>query len=431
MALATLFLVLLAGALTGFPIGLALIGSGVAYLFASGQDVGLVLDQIGSRLFASYVLIAIPLFIFAANVMNAGTITERLLEFGVACVGRVRGGLAHANILTSLVFSGMSGSAVADAAGPGKVMIEMMRRDDRYPAGFAVAVTAASATIGPIIPPSIPLVLYALVANTSVGALFLGGVIPGLLLTVALMAVVWLVSRARAFPTEPPIHWRAYPRIIARSFLPMLMPVILLTGIYSGITTATEAAAVAAGYAMLLAIIVYRVVNWSTLYAVFLDSAKSTSIVAVAVSGAFIFNFAITNERLPQALAEILAAADLSPIAFLILTNIAFLILGCFFDVAVMLLVLVPLLVPTMHALGIDPVHFGVVIVFNIMIGLVTPPYGLLLFVLSSLTGVRLGEIIREILPFLLVLLLVLTALIFVPQIVLWLPSLFGYGTAG
>jgi tripartite ATP-independent transporter DctM subunit len=431
MAIAILFLTFVVGAALGFPLGLSLIGSGVAYLFASGQDVGLVLEQISSRLFASYVLIAIPLFIFAANVMNAGTITERLLEFGVACVGRVRGGLAHANILTSLVFSGMSGSAVADAAGPGKVMIEMMRRDNRYPEGFAVAVTAASATIGPIIPPSIPLVLYALVANTSVGALFLGGVVPGLLLTVSLMAAVWLIARRRRFPTEAPIPWRAYPRILLRAFLPMMMPVILLTGIYTGVTTATEAAAVAAAYALILAIGVYRVIGWASLFNVLLDSAKATSIVAVAVSGAFIFNFAITNEQVPALLASQLAGAHLTPISFLIVTNIAFLILGCFFDVAVMLLVLVPLLVPTMQALGVDPVHFGVVIVFNIMIGLVTPPYGLLLFVLSSLTDVRLGTIIREVIPFLCVLLSVLVALIFVPELVLWLPGVFGYSAAG
>ncbi len=431
MAIAILFLTFVVGAALGFPLGLSLIGSGVAYLFVSGQDVGLVLEQISSRLFASYVLIAIPLFIFAANVMNAGTITERLLEFGVACVGRVRGGLAHANILTSLVFSGMSGSAVADAAGPGKVMIEMMRRENRYPEGFAVAVTAASATIGPIIPPSIPLVLYALVANTSVGALFLGGVVPGLLLTVSLMAAVWLIARRRRFPTEAPIPWRAYPRILLRAFLPMMMPVILLTGIYTGVTTATEAAAVAAAYALILAIGVYRVIGLASLFDVLLESAKATSIVAVAVSGAFIFNFAITNEQVPALLAGLLAGAHLTPISFLIVTNIAFLILGCFFDVAVMLLVLVPLLVPTMQALGVDPVHFGVVIVFNIMIGLVTPPYGLLLFVLSSLSGVRLGTIIREVIPFLCVLLLVLVALIFVPELVLWLPGVFGYSAAG
>lgn len=431
MAIAILFVVFIVGAAFGFPLGFSLIGAGIAYLFVSGQDVGLVAAQIVSRLFASNVLIAIPLFIFAANVMNAGTITERLLDFGIACVGRVRGGLAHANILTSLVFSGMSGSAVADAAGPGKVLIAMMTREKRYPGGFACAVTAASATIGPIIPASIPLILYALVANTSVGALFLGGVVPGVMLTLSLMAVVWLISRRRKFPTEEPIPLSAYPRIVLRAIPPMLMPVILLTGIYSGITTATEAAAVAAAYALFLAIAVYRVMGLKSLFAVINDSVRTTGIVAVAISGAFIFNFAITNEQVPQALASLLAEFDLSPLGFLIVTNIAFLLLGAFFDVAVMLLVLVPLLIPTMIATGIDPVHFGVVIVFNIMIGLITPPYGLLLFVLSALTDIRQGDIVREIWPFVGALLVVLVALILIPDLVLWLPGVFGYRGLG
>ncbi len=259
------------------PIGLAMIAGGIAYLGATGQDMGLAAEQILNSLFGSFVLIAVPMFIFAANVMNSGTLSERLYALAHAIMGRFRGGLAHVNVLASVIFAGMSGSAIADAVGPGMVEIEMMCKNNRYSRPFAVAVSAASATIGPIIPPSIPMVLYALVSGASVGALFLGGVVPGLLMAAAMMLVIIRIARRRNFPMEVPVPWSEIPRIFVRTLLPLLMPVVLLGGIYSGVFTPTEAAAVAALYALALALFVYRALDWKGLVSVLADSARSTA----------------------------------------------------------------------------------------------------------------------------------------------------------
>jgi tripartite ATP-independent transporter DctM subunit len=360
--------------------------------------------------------------------MNAGTISERLLAFCLALVGRLRGGLAHVNVVTSLIFSGMSGSAIADAAGIGKVVIAMMRREDRYSPGFAAALTAASATIGPIIPPSIPMVLYALVSDTSVGFLFLGGVVPGFIMAGGLMVAVAVIARRRNFPVEARVPIAQLPGLTLRAFPTLLLPVILLGGIYGGAMTPTEAASVAAAYALLLAGLVYRALRAADLLGIFVESARSSAVVALIIGGAFVFNYVVASEQIPNALAAWLDGQDMTPLAFLLLVNLLFLLFGCFLDATVMLLVLVPLLIPTVRTLGIDPVHFGVVIVVNIMIGLITPPYGILLFVINSLTGISLKEMIGEIWPFLGILLLALLLMVLVPETVLWLPRQFGYG---
>jgi len=409
------------------PIGLAMIAAGVAYLGASGQDLGLAAEQILNSLLGSFVLIAVPMFIFAANVMNAGTISERIFDFAHTLVGRFRGGLAHVNVLASVIFSGMSGSAIADAVGPGLIEIEMMSKDGRYPRAFAVAVSAASATIGPIIPPSIPMLLYALVSGTSVGALFLGGVVPGLLMAAAMMLIIAWVARRRNFPLEAPLPWRELPRILARSFLPLLMPLVLLGGIYSGAFTATEAAAVAALYALALAIFVYRALDWKGLAAILADSTRATAMVGIIVCGAFVFNYALAAEQVPARVAQWFTALELGPLGFLVVANLVFLALGCLLDTTCLLLVLVPLLLPVARAVGVDLVHFGVVIVVNMMIGLLTPPYGVLLFVLSGLTGTPVRAIVQELAPFILALAAVLVLLVLVPSLVLALPRLAGY----
>jgi len=411
----------------GAAIGPAMIASGLVYLIISGQDVGLAAETILNGFFNSFVLLAVPLFIFAANVMNAGTISERLLDFSLAMVGRFRGGLAHVNILTSLIFSGMSGSAIADAAGVGKVLIDMMRANNRYPPGFAAAITGASATIGPIIPPSIPMVLYAMVSDQSVGALFLGGVGPGLLMTAVLMLAVWLISRRRNFPTEATIPWRRYPGIVGRAIPPLLMPGILLGGIYGGAFTPTEAAAVAAFYALILAGLAYRAIGPRTFFAILVDTVRSSAVIAMIIAGAFLFNYIIATEQIPNAIAAWLSGFSLSPVVFLLLVSLLFLVFGCFLDAATMLLVLVPIILPSMKAMGIDLVHFGVVVVVNMMIGLITPPYGVLLFVINSLTGIELASIIREMWAFIAILLAALLLMILVPDIVLWLPHTLGY----
>ncbi len=409
------------------PVGIAMLVSGIGYLFWTDQDIGLLTDQVAGRLFASYTLIAIPMFIFAANIMNSSRITDRIVTFAAFVLGRLPGGIAHANVASSVVFSGMSGSAIADVAGPGRVMMEMMTRSGRYTAGYAGAVTAASATIGPIIPPSIPVVIYASVSNASVGALFLGGIIPGLIMAAALMMLIAFQAwkRGHGVDAVPAIGglWVA----LTEALLPLMMPVILLSGIYLGVTTATEAAAIAALYALLLAAFVYRTVGWNSLLDNLVATVRESSIVAVTIAGAFIVSFAITNERFPDALAAWLLGLELSPIALLIGINILFLLLGCLLDVSVMLLVLVPLLIPAVVLSGIDLVHFGIVIIINIMIGLVTPPYGMMLFIIASLSETPLRHIIREIWPFVAVLISILFLLVLVPDLVLWLPHQLGF----
>ena len=412
----------------GMPIGFAMLVSGIAYLFVAGRDVGLAGEQILNGLFNSFVLLAVPLFIFAANVMNAGTISDRLLAFCLAIVGRLRGGLAHVNVVASLIFSGMSGSAIADAAGVGKLIIDMMRREGRYSPGFAAAITAASATIGPIIPPSIPMVLYALVSSTSVGFLFLGGVLPGLMMAAGLMLVIAIVAHRRGFPVEQPVPLRRIPGLTLNAFPALMLPVILLGGIYGGATTPTEAASVAAAYALLLAGLFYRALSLKGLVGLLVDSTRSSAVVALIIAGAFVFNYVIAVERIPNELAAFIDSLALSPLAFLLSVNLLFLLFGCFLDATTMLLVLVPLLMPAVRQLGIDPVHFGVVIVVNMMIGLITPPYGVLLFVINGLTGIPLRDMVREIWPFMLVLIAALLVMVLVPETVLWLPRQFGYG---
>lgn len=413
--------------LLGLPVAHAMIAGSILYLYAKGLDMGTAAEQLLNGMYTSYVLLAIPLFILAAEFMSSGSIMDRLLRFCNALVGRFRGGLAQVNVVQSIVFASMSGSALADAAGSGKIMQTLMTRDGKYTASFAAALTAASAVIGPIIPPSIPMLLYALVANASVGALFLGGVVPGFMMAAALMAAIAVIARRRGYPPDRVVPLAEFPRILARAFLPLLMPVVLLGGIYSGLATPTESAAVAGVYGLVLSTVVYRALGWGALSAVVTETVRSTASVMLIVGAAFILNYAIAREGLPQLIAAFLDAQQLAPLAFLIAVNVLFLILGCFLDVTAMLLIMVPLLVPTVSVLHIDLVHFGVVIVLNIMIGLITPPYGLVLFVLNAVAGVPLKEMIAEIWKFVGVLVFVLLLLVLFPDLVLWLPHLMGF----
>jgi tripartite ATP-independent transporter DctM subunit len=286
-------------ALMGLPLGLAMIASGICYLALRGLDLGIAAEQIVFGLYNSYVLIAIPLFIFTARVMNAGTISERLLNFALALVGHRKGGLAQVNVVTSLIFSGMSGSAVADVAGIGYVITRMMMAKNRYPAAYACAVTAASATVGPIIPPSILFILYALVADVSVGALFLGGVVPGLIMAIVMMTLVSWQARRRGFPTEERTSISELPLVLVNAILPLLMPVVLLGGIYSGGFTPTEAAAVAATYAILVSALAFRALGPATFWNVVIESARASGAVLTLIVGAFLLNYIVALERLP------------------------------------------------------------------------------------------------------------------------------------
>ena len=411
----------------GAPVALSMIAASILYLLLKGQDVGLAAEQMIQGLYDSFLLLAIPLFITAANIMNAGTISERLLKFCLALVGRFRGGLGHVNIVANMIFAGMSGSAVADAVGLGKIIIDMMRKDNRYSPGYAAAITAAASTIGPIIPPSIPMVMYALVSDTSIGYLFLGGFIPGIMMGVALMILNARMARVEGVPLEAPVPRRELPRLTLRAFPALMMPVILLYGIYGGATTPTEAAAIAALYALLLATFFYRAVSMRTLYNVFLESGRSTASVGLVIGAALIFNYIVASENVPAQVAVLMKGLHVSPLLFLIAVNILLLLLGCLLDATTIILVIIPLFVPTCRTLGIDMVHFGVVAVVNCMIGLITPPYGVLLFVINAITGIPLRTIISSIWPFIGVLVVALCIMILVPDTVLLLPKLFGY----
>ncbi len=423
LCLLTLFL--MAG--IGTPVAYAILLASFVYLAVGSSGVGIAGKVLMDGLYNSFILLAVPLFIVAANIMNAGTISDRLLRFCVGLVGRFKGGLGHVNVVASLIFSGMSGSAVADAAGIGKLIIEMMTKSGHYTRGYAAAITAASATIGPIIPPSIPMVLYALVSNTSIGYLFLGGIVPGLFMGAVLMAMNWYISHRRGFLTEDAVPLKELPALTLNAFPALLMPAILLYGIYGGVTTPTEAAAVAAFYALILASMFYRALSLGKLYSILVESARSSAAVGLVIGGALILNFIVASENIPTLMANALVDLNIEPLTFLLLVNLLILLLGCVLDATTIILVIIPLFLPTCRELGIDLVHFGVVAVVNCMIGLITPPYGILLFVINAVTRIPLGEIIREIWPFLVVLILALISLIVFPGITLGLPRLLGY----
>ena len=418
---------LLALGLLGLPIGYSMIAASILYLLLAGLDLGTSAEQILNGLYNSYVLLAVPLFLFSAELMNVSKMTDHLLRFCDMLVGRFRGGLGHINIVQSIIFSGMSGSAIADLAGTGRISIDMMTKNNRYPVSYAAAITAASAVIGPIIPPSIPMVLYALISDASVGYLFLGGVIPGLLMALAQMAVNTIQAHRKDYPVEAPIPLREWPMITLVATPALLMPVILLGGIYSGVMTPTEAAAVAAAYAYLVAVLWYRNLSLRDTYLATLNSARATASIGMLIAGALIFNYVVTIEQIPLTVKGMLAGYELSAGWFLFWVNVILLVLGCLLEGSTIILVVLPIFIPTAQALGIDLVHFGVVTVFNIMIGLVTPPYGLLLFIISAISGAPLRTIIRDTMPFVCAMIVALLIITYFPETVLWLPRMMGY----
>ncbi|MFN7124259.1 MAG: TRAP transporter large permease [Allorhizobium sp.] len=419
--------VITALAFLGLPIGLSMICGSILYLLLSGADMGIVAEQFLNGMYSNYVILAVPLFILAAELMNIGSMTERLLSFCNVLVGRFRGGLAQVNVVQSIIFAGMSGSAIADAAGTGSMMQKLMTDGGRYTPSFAAALTAVTSVIGPIIPPSIPMIIYALVSDASIGYLFLAGMVPGLLMAVLQMVQVAITARRQNFPVEAPVPLREIPGVTWRALPALFMPVLLLGCIYSGVTTPTEAAALAAAYALLVSAVLYRSIRWNALYSALLTSGKTTASIGMLIAGALVFNYVITIENIPESIKGILTSWDMSPVVFLIFVNILLLLLGCFLEGTTILLIVVPVLIPTAQALGIDLVHFGVVVVVNIMLGLVTPPYGLLLFIVAKISGAPLRDIVRDAWPFILWMVLCLIVITFIPETVLWLPRLLGY----
>jgi C4-dicarboxylate transporter DctM subunit len=411
----------------GAPIGLSMIGASIFYLFFVGQDIGIAAEQLLQGIYNSYTLLSVPLFIIAANFMSLGAMSDKLMAFCNALVGRFRGGMGHVNVISSLIFAGMSGSAVADAVGIGKLTIEMMVKDGRYTPSYAAAITAATAVIGPIIPPSIPMVLFALVSDASIGYLFLAGVVPGILMALVMSIVNWRMAIKHNFPVEAPVPIRELPRITWESLPALMMPVVLLGGIYGGVMTPTEAAAVAASYALVISWVLYRSVTLRATYASLISSARNTASVGILIAGALVFNYVVTIENIPVDIKLWLDGFHLNMWQFLLMVNLLLLVLGCLLDASTVLLVIVPILIPTAQALGIDMVHFGVVVVVNLMIGLITPPYGLLLFIVANITRAPFSAIVKDTMPFIYALIASLAIITAFPDCILWLPRLLGY----
>jgi tripartite ATP-independent transporter DctM subunit len=410
------------------PIALGMMMSSIFYfVLAPGPatGVGMFATQFLTNMNVQFVLIAVPLFIFAAKVMNRGEITEMVFRFANSLVGRWRGGMGHVNVVASLIFSGMTGSAVADASGLGIMEIESMRKHG-YDDGFSCAITAASATIGPVFPPSIPMVFYSMLSGASIGALFMGGMVPGMVMAIALMLYVAWIARRRKYPKGQRYGLRLFLRNTLVAFPALLTPVILLGGIYVGIVTTTEAGALAGTYALLIAFLVYRVMGPRTLWEVLVDTVKATGTVAIIVGAAYSFSYIVAIEHIPQLFASLLLGITQNRFVLLLIVNVLFLILGMFIDTMAITLVFVPMVLPLVERLGIDLVHFGVVIVLNMMIGLTTPPFGVLLFIVSGISKTPLKDVIRECLPMTLTLIAVLLLVTYVPDVVLFVPRVLG-----
>lgn len=408
------------------PIALGMMMSSIFYfVLAPGPatGIGMAATQLLTNLNTSFILLAVPLFVFAAKVMNSGEITEMIFKFANSLVGRWRGGLGHVNVIASLIFSGMTGSAVADASGLGIMEIESMRKQ-KYDDGFSCAVTAASATIGPVFPPSIPMIFYSMLSGASVGALFMGGMVPGVVMALALMGYVAFVAKKRNYPRGERYGAKAFVKSSFRAIPALLTPVILLAGIYTGIVTPTEAGAMAGFYAILIAFFVYRVMGLRQLLEVLKDTAKTTGILAIIVGAAYMFSYIVAIEHISDKFANLLLGLSQNKYLMLFVINILFLILGMFIDTMAITLVFIPMVLPLVTLLGINLVHFGVVIVLNMMIGLITPPFGVLMFIVSGISKTPLKAVIRETLPMSLVLIGVLFLITYIPQIVLFLPNL-------
>ena len=385
----------------------------------------LIAQKTIEAIFTNGTIVAVPLFVFAANLMNSSTVTDYIFGFCDGLVGRFRGGMAHVNVLCSLVFSGMTGSAIADATGIGTMEIEVMKKQG-YDDPFSCAITAASATIGPIFPPSIPMVVYAMLTGASVGALFMGGMMPGILLALFLCVYIVYIARKRNYPRSEPIALKAYLKFLLKAIWALLTPVILLGCIYSGITTPTEAGAIAGLYTILVSAIIYKTMGWKELKKVLFDTVKGTGGVTIMIGAASAISFIFAKEGLGVTIGNWLLTLCHSQWSFLILTNVVVLILGMFIDTSVIQLVMIPILWPVAQQLGINVVHFGLVFTFNTMLGLSTPPFGMLLFITSSTSGTPLKDVIKEIMPMILVMLLELILITFVPNVVLFLPKMFG-----
>jgi tripartite ATP-independent transporter DctM subunit len=415
-----LFFLLLA---IGAPVAVAMGLTGAVAVFMIGDIPHEVIAQRFVTGVDSFPLLAVPFFILAGALMNTGGTTQRLVGFANVLVGRFTGGLGHVNVVSNMIMAGMSGSAAADAAGTGSVLIPAMARAG-YSRPFAAALTAAASTIGPIIPPSIPFVVFGVLASVSIGRLFLGGAIPGLLMGFYLMAAVYIISKRRGYargvpPTRRQV-WEAF-----RDALPALMlPVIIIWGIVGGVVTPTEAAVLAVLYALFLGTVVYRELTWKSIWAMFGEAAMTTATVMFIVAASALLAWVLTRQQAGPALVKLVTSISTDPTVILLILNVLLLVLGCFLETLSLMILLVPVLLPLIKALGIDPVHFGVMFTLNLMIGLITPPVGMSMFIACRIARIQIVEYAREVWPFVLALVVVLLLVTFFPIVVLFLPNL-------
>ena len=408
----------------GVHVGYALIMSSLFFFTVSGSLnlVPFALEQMFNGV-NSQTLLAVPFFVLAGNLMNGGGVTTRIFDFAASMIGHKKGGLAHVNVLASLIFSGMSGSALADAGGLGQLEIKSMK-DAGFDEGFAGGITAASCIIGPLVPPSTPLIIYAVLANQSVEKLFMAGFLPGLLTTAALMIMCAYLAHKRNYPSEPKRSWGYRLNSFKKSFWALLTPIIILVGIFTGYFTPTEAAVVAALYTMILGFFVYKELTLKSFFKICLDSIKTSGTIVLMILGVTLFQFVISREQMPQAIAAFFTSNVDSKLMLLLMINIVLLILGTCIDALPLQMILVPILLPAVLAYGINPIQFGVVVIFNLMIGILTPPMGTALFVVSRVGNMQFKTLVKGVLPFLIPLIITLILLNVFPQITLFLPTL-------
>lgn len=406
------------------PISFSMMVAPIVYfLVANPNRLNSLYTVITGNMIAGFTMLAAPLFVFMANVLNESEITDKMFNFCNGLLGRMKGGTAQVNVLISLIFSGMTGSAIADASGIGLMEIQQMKKEG-YDAEFSCAITAASATIGPIFPPSIPMVIYGMLSGASVGKLFMGGMVPGVLLAVLLMVYVFFISHKRSYPSGVIMSLGQFLRATLIALPALLTVILLLWGIYGGVCTPTEAGALASAYALLIGFLVYRSLGWEKLKVILVKTASNTATLALLCGSAYLFSYVVALEKIPATVASFVTGICPNKYIFLLVVNIVFLLLGCVLDVSTIQLVFVPMVLPLVKAFGIDLVHFGVVICLNMMIGLSTPPFGMLLFIVSGLGKTKIAGVIKEILPMVIIMIALLFLCTYCEPIVMFLPNL-------
>jgi tripartite ATP-independent transporter DctM subunit len=420
MSILLMIALLFALMVIGVPVAVALALASLAFVATNGMPPMIVLANMVNGI-NSFPLIAVPFFILAGHLMNTAGITTRIFNLARATVGWMHGGLGHVNVGASVIFAGMSGAAVADAGGLGNIEIKAMR-DAGYDTDFSVGITAASSTIGPIIPPSLPLVIYGVIANASIGQLFAAGIIPGLLMAVMLMIMVAWYARRRNYPRDTRFEFGRFFRALAHAALPLLTPVIIVGGIVSGMFTPTEAAIAAVVYSLFLGLVVYRTLDWKKVLRVSMDTLETTAAIMMIVAASTIFAWILTANQVALHFADLLFSLTDNRVAVLLLITVMVLIIGCFMETIAAITILVPVLLPIAVKIGLDPVHFGIILILNLMIGLLTPPVGMVLYVLSKVAKVSFERCVTATAPFLIPLVFVLMLLTFIPALSMWLP---------